>query len=88
LRGEVGAKRRVRGYRTLKDHRCQRIEEPLTPTLSPQERGEGAERAPSAKLGDDLDLAHDGFIEGGHFFRRNPVLQMRRTAEPPALWTL
>jgi len=38
LRGEVGAKRRVRG--TL--HESRSLRQPLTPTLSPQERGEGA----------------------------------------------
>ena len=42
LRGEVGAKRRVRGIRHI--FRCQNsLKQPLTPTLSPQERGEGAQ---------------------------------------------
>jgi hypothetical protein len=34
---------RVRGYRSIVGHNSRR--EPLTPTLSPQARGEGEERA-------------------------------------------
>src|SRR5260370_14717369 len=55
LRGEVGSPRRceassgairVRGCRSI-DWHLTRGERPLTPTLSPQERGEGEENAAS-----------------------------------------
>ncbi|SHK05245.1 hypothetical protein SAMN05444159_2286 [Bradyrhizobium lablabi] len=46
LRGEVGdgAQRRLRVRGTLRESSL--AERPLTPTLSPQERGEGAQRRP------------------------------------------
>jgi DNA helicase-2/ATP-dependent DNA helicase PcrA len=44
LRGEVGAERRVRGTHRAHFPRRNLLNEPLTPTLSPQARGEGEKR--------------------------------------------
>jgi len=42
-RGRIALAIRVRGYRSINSHQYLR-REPLTPTLSPQGRGEGAHR--------------------------------------------
>ena len=47
-RGRIAFAIRVRGYRSINSHQHPR-REPLTPTLSPQARGEGAELSSPGK---------------------------------------